>query len=489
MLLGLPCAGLLGPPRGPLPATSRLRRPRPVCQIQFCASLHLLAGMALLLLGHQVPLYGLDLQVSVIALVVDDGSTQLARISLPRTTYPWLDQLVTTSFRRDPVVDCLSLLLQWQRLEILWHRWSLRGRCCTRGTILATPKPRVPLPPRHFRCVAQRENGVSALMFSRGNRIQRWRKHGNCVSSQMIVKERKYVAVMSVGLPGVVLWHIACPNSVVPSRDIASHPFVARYHQSSLRSLSQESDSRPSAVSEVLAKRLFVVHWVEWCSSGDTVYSHPYSFCCPGSLALHHRFFFSCPSVPCRGSVSVLSVFGARWSDVEAIHECILFCSDLSHVAQCIAHSSEVVRGWISAGILCPGPKPVKGRSKCGDCSLVTTARTLSFSKNRCPRPRSMWQPRSLKKILRQQEWRSTRHHIHAQYSIDSCDSNRLKTQSPGFQCLIVAKTESHGLRKLDPLCGQTPSSCEHPFPLLKSTLSDQETRASCVNHTLANVI
>ena len=45
--------------------------------------------------------------------------------------------------------------------------------------------------------------GISALMFSRGNRIQRWRKHGNCVSSQKIAKEREYVAVMSVGLPGV----------------------------------------------------------------------------------------------------------------------------------------------------------------------------------------------------------------------------------------------------------------------------------------------
>ena len=57
------------------------------------------------------------------------------------------------------------------------------------------------------------------------------------------------------------------------------------------------------------------------------------------------------------------------------------------------------MRGWISAGILCPcGPKLVKGRSKCGDCSLVTTARTPNFSKNSCPRPRSMWKPRSLEK-------------------------------------------------------------------------------------------
>ena len=28
----------------------------------------------------------------------------------------------------------------------------------------------------------------------------------------MIAKEREYVAVMSVGFPGVVLWHVVCPK-------------------------------------------------------------------------------------------------------------------------------------------------------------------------------------------------------------------------------------------------------------------------------------
>ena len=32
-----------------------------------------------------------------------------------------------------------------------------------------------------------------------------------------------------------------------------------------------------------------------------------------------------------------------------------------------------------------------------GDCLLATTVRTPNSSKNSCPRPRSMWQPRSLK--------------------------------------------------------------------------------------------
>ena len=123
------------------------------------------------------------------------------------------------------------------------------------------------------------QKGISALTFSRGNRIQRWREHGNCVSSQMIAKERECVAMMSVGLPGVVLWHIACPKLCCTLPE-ASHltslsPGIINRH---LALLSQESDSRPSAASEVLAKRLFIVHWVEWCSSGDTVYSDPSSF-------------------------------------------------------------------------------------------------------------------------------------------------------------------------------------------------------------------
>ena len=94
--------------------------------IQFCASLHLLAGMALLLVGHQFPLYGLDGSRDFALVVDDDDSTQLARFSLSCTICPGLDQLVTTSLRRDPVV------------EILWHLRSRRGGCCTRWIILAT---------------------------------------------------------------------------------------------------------------------------------------------------------------------------------------------------------------------------------------------------------------------------------------------------------------------------------------------------------------
>ena len=80
-------------------------------QIQFCASHHRLAGLTLVLVGHQFPLDRLP-GPSDLSLVVDDGSTQLTRIPLSRAICPGLDQEVSTFFRWYLVVDCLGLLLQ-----------------------------------------------------------------------------------------------------------------------------------------------------------------------------------------------------------------------------------------------------------------------------------------------------------------------------------------------------------------------------------------
>ena len=117
-------------------------------------------------------------------------------------------------------------------------------------------------------------------MLNRDDRIRRRRKHGNCVLSHVIAKERDYVAVMSVGSRGGVLWHVVCPK-LGYALSKASHltclwpGIINRY----FALLSQESDCRPSAFREALTKRLFVVHWVEWCPSGDAMYSHPSSLC------------------------------------------------------------------------------------------------------------------------------------------------------------------------------------------------------------------
>ena len=86
-------------------------------------------------------------------------STQLTRFSLSCATCPGLDQDLSTSLRLYPVVDSLGLLLQQQRLEILWHRRVVVVGSCTRWIVLTSPDPRVTLSPRHPPCEAQRTNG------------------------------------------------------------------------------------------------------------------------------------------------------------------------------------------------------------------------------------------------------------------------------------------------------------------------------------------
>ena len=168
----------------------------------------------------------------------------------------------------------------------------------------------------------------------------------------MIAKEWEYVAVMFVGSPDGILWHVVFPKLGCALPEV-SHltrlwPGVINRH---FCLLSQESDCRSSAFSEILTERLFVVQWVEYSPSGDTVY---FPFLFSQYSRVSSQGFFSGPLVPHRDSVSVVSVSGALWSELETIHECILSNLELSHATRQIAHSSELMRGWISAGILCP---------------------------------------------------------------------------------------------------------------------------------------
>ena len=125
--------------------------------------------------GHQSPLDRLA-GPSDLALVVDVGSTQLARVSLSRAIGRLLDQKVTTSLRWNSVVDGLGLLLQQQHLKVLWHRKSRRGGCCTHWMILATPKPRVSLSPRHPRCVTYWTNGNLVAHVQPGQQCSKVKK-------------------------------------------------------------------------------------------------------------------------------------------------------------------------------------------------------------------------------------------------------------------------------------------------------------------------
>ena len=155
---------------------------------------------------------------------------------------------MSTSLRWYPVVDSLGLLLQQQRLEILWYWRGRSGGSCTRWIVLTSPEPRVPFLLGILGVWHSGQTGISAPMLNRDNRIRRWRKHGNCVSSHVIAKERDYVAVMSVGSPGGVLWHVVCPK-LCYALPKASHltrlwPGIINRH---FALLSQESDCRPSS--------------------------------------------------------------------------------------------------------------------------------------------------------------------------------------------------------------------------------------------------
>ena len=71
---------------------------------------------------------------------------------------------------------------------------------------------------------------------------------------------------------------------------------------------------------------------------------------------------------------------------------------------------------------------------------------------------------------------RAVRHQVPRAHAVlHPANSDREYDQGPGFQCLIVTNTDGHGLRKLDPLSTQAPSSCKHLFPFFESVLSNQE--------------
>ena len=108
------------------------------------------------------------------------------------------------------------------------------------------------------------ESGISSCMFSLCDSVLIWRMHCIGSSIQMVAEELSCFAVMSVVSPGVVGWHILCSKlgGPFPKASHLTHPWP-RIIYLHLVLLSQESDSRPSAFSEVLTNRLIIVHWIE----------------------------------------------------------------------------------------------------------------------------------------------------------------------------------------------------------------------------------
>ena len=175
-------------------------------EVQLRAPTHILVGVRRCQGDRQPPLDRLAHPCDL-ALVVDDGSTKLARVPPSRAIGPGLDQKVTT--------------------------W-----CWTRGIILAPPKPCVSLSPRHSLRVTQQINGNLIAHVQSGQRC-----------SQM--EDALHQQFDSNGFGIVVIFR--CDVRWVPrcrpvaylvsktrwslSRGFPSDPSVAKYRQSSPRSV------------------------------------------------------------------------------------------------------------------------------------------------------------------------------------------------------------------------------------------------------------
>ena len=122
--------------------------------------------------------------------------------------------------------------------EILCHRRSHRGDYCTHCIMSATPKPRVSLSPRHPRCVAQWANG------NLGTHAQSRQQDSEVEAAWQLRFESNDCEKAGVCCCDVC-WvsrcrPVACRLSKTlscPSRGFASHLLVARYHQSTPRSV------------------------------------------------------------------------------------------------------------------------------------------------------------------------------------------------------------------------------------------------------------
>ena len=57
-------------------------------------------------------------------------------------------------------------------------------------------------------------------------------------------------------------------------------------------------------------------------------------FCSPSSLALRRKGFSLVHPFHTEIQCRCYQFSGALWSDAEAIHECVLFCLELSHAAR-----------------------------------------------------------------------------------------------------------------------------------------------------------
>ena len=198
-------------------------------QIQLCASLHRPAGTTLPLIGHQFPLDRLA-GSSDLALVVDDGPAQLKRIPLSRAICPGLVQEVSTSLRWDPVCFSSSVL------RFCGTGGVVVVESFTRWIVLTSQNQASPF---FLGILCVWHSGPNGNL---GTHVQPRQQDSEVDGTWRLRFESndcERAGVCCCDVCGVLRCRpVAYRLSKIllcPSRGFASHPLMARYHQSSFR--------------------------------------------------------------------------------------------------------------------------------------------------------------------------------------------------------------------------------------------------------------
>ena len=135
--------------------------------------------------------------------------------------------------------------------------------------------------------------------------------------------------------------------------------------------------------------------------------------------------------------------------------------------------SARAVTGF-QLGSRVPVTQNSSSRAEAGAVTVRLSARTLSFSKNRCPPPQVIAAAEVSLEFLRQEERCVTRCRTRSAAMTPAIPTGSMAR-------VLVSSVSSLPKRQVMAfsswtlLRAQAPSSCEHPFPCFESTLSNLE--------------
>ena len=257
----------------------------------------------------------------------------------------------------------------------------------------------------------------------------------------MVAKERYYVEVCWVPRCRPVAYHVS-KIQWCPSARLRISPVCGQVSSIVI------SLCCPRRVTAVLLRS--VRSWQNGCSSCTgsnrvrlamprTLTNRPFLFSQRSRAS--SQGFCSCSSVLCRDSVSILSVSGGLRSDVEAIHKCILSCCELSqvhgrlHIRQIETRQNFI---WDLVSLRTKSCLEEEQMWRLFACHQGWHSQLLL--KNICPRPRSLWQPKSFNNSFDNKSGAPPGTTCTRSTLLAPGNSNKEYGHCLGFQCLIVIK-------------------------------------------------